>query len=62
MLPKVKREYLADGNCPPPEDAKDRGEGDFPVLLLSDGSRAVGNFGQSFADLKKQAKERGQIA
>lgn len=59
-LPVVVHRYFADGNCPPPD--KGEGKGDFPVLLLDDGSRVVGNKGQSFDALAKQAKARGQIA
>lgn len=55
-LPKVKDEYMSNGNNPEPVKG-----GKFPVLKLSDGSRYVGRVGQKFDDLRAEAKERGII-
>lgn len=53
-LPKINDEYLSDGNNPEPVKG-----GKFPVLQLSDGSRYVGRAGQTFEELRAEAKERG---
>lgn len=55
-LPKVTKEYKSDGNNPEPVKG-----GKFPVLQLSDGSRVVGRPGQSFKELRSEAKDRGVI-
>ncbi len=56
-LPVVVDEYMAGGN--EPKDAVT--SKDFAVLLLSDGGRYVGRKGQTFKDLRTEAKERGII-
>lgn len=55
-LPIVVDQYMSDGNNPAAVK-----NGQFPVLLLDDGSRVVGNKGQGFDSLLKQARERGQV-
>lgn len=53
---KVTSEYMSDGNNPEPVKG-----GKFPVLQLSDGGRYVGRLGQSFEELRTEAKDRGFI-
>lgn len=49
--------WMGIGNAP-----KDAGEGEFPVLLLSDGSRYVGRKEQTFKELKVEAVRLGRIS